>query len=44
MTALDDSYPMPVPQWQEEVLDERETQVAEGKAKYIDWEVAKREI
>jgi hypothetical protein len=33
-----------VPQWHQEVLDERETQVAEGRAKYIDWEIAKREI
>lgn len=35
---------LPVPQWQREVLDERETRVAEGTARYIDWEIAKREI
>ena len=35
---------LPVPQWHQQVLDERETQVAEGTARYIDWEIAKREI
>lgn len=35
---------IPVPQWHQEVLDERETQVAEGTAKFIEWEIAKREI
>ena len=35
---------LPVPQWQQEVLDERETQTAAGTARYIDWEVAKLEI
>ena len=33
-----------VPQWQQDVLDERETQTAAGTATYIDWEVAKLEI
>lgn len=28
---------LPVPQWQQEVLDEREARVAEGTARYIDW-------
>jgi hypothetical protein len=28
----------------QELLDERETRVAEGTTKYIDWEIAKREI
>lgn len=35
---------LPVPQWQREVLDEREKRVAEGTVRYIDWEIAKREI
>lgn len=35
---------LPVPQWQQDVLDERETQAAAGTARYIDWEVAKLEI
>lgn len=35
---------LPVPQWQREVLDEREARVAEGTARYIDWEIAKRDI
>jgi hypothetical protein len=33
-----------VPQWHQELLDEREMQVAEGTAKYIDWEIANQEI
>lgn len=33
-----------MPQWHQELLDGRETQVAEGSAKFIDWEIAKREI
>ncbi|MCF7789415.1 MAG: addiction module protein [Prosthecobacter sp.] len=39
-----DASGLPVPQWHQEVLDERETKVAEGTARYIDWEIAKREI
>jgi hypothetical protein len=35
---------LPVPQWQQQVLDERERQAAAGTARYIDWEVAKLEI
>ena len=33
-----------VPQWHKDILDEREKLVQSGKAKFIDWEVAKREI
>lgn len=33
-----------VPQWHKDILDERERLVAEGKAKFIDWEEAKRQI
>ena len=35
---------LPVPQWHRDVLDERESKIAEGTAKFIDWEVAKQEI
>ena len=35
---------LPVPQWHQGVLDEREMKIAEGTATYIDWEIAKREI
>ena len=35
---------LPVPQWHQEVLDERESQIATGSANFIDWETAKREI
>ncbi len=44
MIALDALHQLTVPQWHKEVLDERETLAAEGTAKYIDWEIAKREI
>lgn len=35
---------LPVPTWHQEVLDERESQITAGTAKFIDWEAAKREI
>jgi hypothetical protein len=33
-----------VPQWHKDVLDERQRLIAEGKAKFIDWEEAKKQI
>ena len=33
-----------VPQWHKDLLDDRERMVAEGKAKFIDWEEARRQI
>jgi hypothetical protein len=33
-----------VPQWHKNILDEREQLIVEGKAKFIDWEEAKRQI
>lgn len=33
-----------VPQWHKDILDEREKLIKEGKAKFLDWEVAKQEI
>jgi len=33
-----------VPQWQKDLLDERERRIAEGKAEFLDWEVAKEQI
>ena len=33
-----------VPQWHKDLLDEREVLIAEGKAKFIDWETAKKRI
>jgi len=33
-----------VPQWHKDILDERERLITEGKAKFIDWEEAKRQI
>lgn len=35
---------LPVPQWHQEILDEREAAITAGTAKFIDWETAKREI
>jgi len=33
-----------VPEWHKEILDHRERLIVEGKARFIDWEQAKREI
>lgn len=33
-----------VPQWHKDVLDERDRLIAEGKAQFIDWEDAKKQI
>jgi hypothetical protein len=33
-----------VPDWHKEVLDERERLLAEDKARFLDWEEAKRRI
>ena len=33
-----------VPQWHKDLLDERETLVREGKAQFVDWETAKKQI
>jgi len=35
---------VPVPQWHQDILDERERAVAEGKARFVDWETAKKRI
>lgn len=35
---------IPVQQWQKHILDERERLVEEGKANFIDWEQAKKDI
>ena len=33
-----------MPQWHKELPDERESTIADGKAHFIDWEEAKRQI
>ncbi len=33
-----------LPQWHKDILDERERLIAEGKARFIDWEDAKKQI
>ena len=33
-----------VPQWHKDLLDEREQLVRDGKAEFIDWEIAKKQI
>lgn len=35
---------IPVPQWHKDLLDERARLIQEGKARFIDWEVAKKRI
>jgi putative addiction module component (TIGR02574 family) len=35
---------IPVPQWHKDILDARERDVKEGRAKFLDWETAKQEI
>jgi hypothetical protein len=35
---------IPIPNWHKTVLDERERQIAEGKATFVDWETAKEHI
>jgi putative addiction module component (TIGR02574 family) len=39
-----DEEDVPVHQWQKDLLDERERLVEEGKAKFVDWETAKKRI
>ena len=39
-----DEQKLEVPQWHKEVLDERERLLAEGKAQFLEWEDAKRQI
>jgi len=33
-----------IPEWHKDLLDHRESLIAEGKAKFISWEQAKAEI
>lgn len=33
-----------VPQWHKDLLDERESLVREGKAQFLDWETAKKQL
>ncbi|MFM8982575.1 MAG: addiction module protein [Spartobacteria bacterium] len=33
-----------IPQWHKDLLDEREQLIADGKARFIDWEEAKEQI
>lgn len=35
---------VPMPEWHKTVLDERERQIGDGKAKFVDWETAKGNI
>ena len=35
---------VPVPVWNQEVLDDRKRLIAEGKARFSDWELVKRRI
>lgn len=33
-----------VPRWHQEILDERQALIEEGRAEFIDWESAKQQI
>ena len=35
---------IPMPQWQEDLLDERQRLVEQGKAKFVDWPTAKKRV
>jgi hypothetical protein len=35
---------VPVPQWHKDILEERERAVAEGRAKFVDWQTAKKRL
>jgi len=47
MEALWESLPSrcsPVPQWHKDILDQRARLIKKGKARFIKWETAKRQI
>ena len=35
---------VPVPSWQKDLLDARERAVSEGRAQFLDWNVARQQI
>jgi gamma-glutamyl phosphate reductase len=35
---------IPVPQWHKDILDARERDIKEGKAKFLDWDSTKKQI
>ena len=35
---------LPVHQWQQDILDERERMLKDGNAEFVDWEIAKKRI
>ena len=35
---------IPVPQWHKDLLDERARLIEQGKARFMDWEAAKKHI
>jgi hypothetical protein len=39
-----DEQNLEMPQWHKDILDERQALIAEGKAEFIDWEEAKKQI
>ena len=39
-----EEHRLPVPQWHKDVLADRERLVRTGKARFIDWETAKKRI
>jgi hypothetical protein len=39
-----DETQIPVPDWHKQILDERERQIENGEARFVDWETAKARI
>ena len=39
-----DEDSLEVPQWHKDILDERERLLTEGKARFIEWEDAKKQV
>ncbi len=35
---------VPMPQWHKDLLEERERLIEQGKARFVDWETAKKRI
>lgn len=39
-----DEQNLEMPQWHKDILDERQALITEGKAEFIDWEEAEKQI
>jgi hypothetical protein len=39
-----DETQVPVPEWHKHILDERQKEIEDGSAKFVDWDTAKARI